>query len=270
MHPKTEPDVGGMRSLKSAVGNAALKTTTFRNDIKRIMARSIKSLKRKLEPNYMWQHFWMLFAGYSRFGRIAYGLAALFTLPSPRRVEFAQLYSKGYISTQATLAHSKAIFGKHCFVDRNVLLFEDRGGGKIELQDGVHLHRDIILQTGQGGSIFIGADVHIQPRCLLSAYCSEIRIGAGTEIAPNCAFYPYNHGMSLGKKIRRLPLQSKGGIVIHDDVWLGYGVIVLDGVQIGSGAVVAAGSVVTKDIPANAIAAGVPARVITYRKVEDA
>jgi acetyltransferase-like isoleucine patch superfamily enzyme len=246
-----------------------LKIAKLSKNIKNIV-NSISSINGKLEPSYLWQHFWMRFAGYSRFGRIAYGLTALFTAPSPRRVELARLFSKGYISAQATLAHSRIIFGKHCFVDRRVLFFEDRGGEQIVLQDGVHLHRDSILQTGQGGSIFIGANVHIQPGCLLSAYCSEIRIGAGTEIAPNCAFYPYNHGMTLGEKIRLLPLESKGGIVIKEDVWLGYGVIVLDGVQIESGAVVAAGSVVTRDIPANAIVAGVPAKVLTYRKAEDA
>ena len=60
-------------------------------------------------------------------------------------------------------------------------------------------------------------------------------------------------------------MQTKGGIVIEDDVWLGFGVIVLDGVRIGKGAVIGAGAVVTKDIPEGAIAAGIPARVIKMR-----
>lgn len=58
---------------------------------------------------------------------------------------------------------------------------------------------------------------------------------------------------------------SKGHIVIKDDVWIGYNSLILSGVEIGQGAVIAAGSVVTKDIPPYAIAAGVPARVIKYR-----
>jgi acetyltransferase-like isoleucine patch superfamily enzyme len=61
------------------------------------------------------------------------------------------------------------------------------------------------------------------------------------------------------------PLQTKGGIVIEDDVWLGVGVTVLDGVCIGKGAVIAAGSMVNKSVPAGAIAAGVPARVVKMR-----
>src|SRR6185503_16680288 len=58
------------------------------------------------------------------------------------------------------------------------------------------------------------------------------------------------------------PLQTKGGITIEDDVWLGHGAIVLSGVRIGKGAVVGAGSVVTRDVPAGAVVAGAPARVI--------
>jgi acetyltransferase-like isoleucine patch superfamily enzyme len=85
------------------------------------------------------------------------------------------------------------------------------------------------------------------------------------QIAPYCAFYPYNHSFKPGEPIVRQPLQTKGDIIVGDDVWLGTGVIVLDGVTIGKGAVIGAGSVVTKSIPADAIAFGVPARVVKMR-----
>jgi acetyltransferase-like isoleucine patch superfamily enzyme len=55
------------------------------------------------------------------------------------------------------------------------------------------------------------------------------------------------------------------GVVIGDDVWIGHGCIILDGVAIGRGAVLAAGSVVTKDVPAYGVVAGVPATVTRMR-----
>lgn len=58
---------------------------------------------------------------------------------------------------------------------------------------------------------------------------------------------------------------SKGDIIVHDDVWIGYGSIILSGVTIGQGAVIAAGSIVTKNIPPYAIVGGNPAKIIKYR-----
>jgi acetyltransferase-like isoleucine patch superfamily enzyme len=62
---------------------------------------------------------------------------------------------------------------------------------------------------------------------------------------------------------------SKGDVAIGNDVWIGRGVKILGGITIGDGAVVAAYSVVTKDIPPYAIAAGVPARVVRERFSEE-
>lgn len=59
--------------------------------------------------------------------------------------------------------------------------------------------------------------------------------------------------------------QSKGNIVIDDDVWIATNAIILSGIHIGQGAVIGAGAVVTKDVPPYAIVGGVPAKVIKYR-----
>ena len=111
----------------------------------------------------------------------------------------------------------------------------------------------------------IGENTAIQPRCQFSAYAASIIIGKSVQIAPNCAFYPYNHGIAPGKPIIEQPLHSNGDIIVGDDAWLGFGVIVLDGVRVGEGSVIGAGSVVTHDIPDGGFAVGVPARVVKMR-----
>ena len=59
--------------------------------------------------------------------------------------------------------------------------------------------------------------------------------------------------------------ESKGGIVVEDDVWIGAGSVLLDGAVVRRGAVIGAGSVVRGEVPAGAIAVGTPARVIGQR-----
>lgn len=216
----------------------------------------------------VWSRFWMRFSGKGTIGRIACALAGLFWPPFYGRLPLATMGNRGYISPSATLHHSDLRLNSKVFIGDKVLFYKDHGGGVIELGTGVHIHRDAILQTGTGGTIIIGDDTHIQPRCQLSAYMGSIRIGRRVEIAPNCSFYPYNHGLSADRPIRQQPVQSKGGIVIGDDVWLGVGSIVLDGVTIGQGAVIGAGSVVSRDIPPLAIAVGMPAKVVKYRDAE--
>ncbi|MES1021713.1 acyltransferase [Gloeocapsa sp. BRSZ] len=212
-----------------------------------------------------WAAFWMQFAGRGALGRLATWMATWFVPPYYARRRLARFNSKGYIAPSATIYHSQLQLGKHIFIGDRVTIFEDKNSGSVELAERVHLYGDICIQTGEGGSLKIGSDTHIQPRCQISAYKASIQIGKGVQIAPNCAFYPYDHGIAAGQLMSKQPLQTKGGIVIEDDAWLGFGVIVLDGVRIGKGAVVGAGAVVTQDIPDGAIAVGVPARVISTR-----
>ena len=89
--------------------------------------------------------------------------------------------------------------------------------------------------------------------------------GDRVQIAQLCGFYSFDHGFAEGKSIYEQPIQSKGPIVIEDDVWIGFNVVVLSGVRIGHGAVIAAGSIVTRDVPAGAIVAGTPARLVRMR-----
>jgi acetyltransferase-like isoleucine patch superfamily enzyme len=213
----------------------------------------------------IWSRFWMRFAGLGYFGRIATYLATWSVPPYKERRRLARYNSKGYIAPSATIHHANLTLGANVFIGDRVTIFQVKNSGSVELGDRVRLHNDTCIETGDGGSLKIGPNTHIQPRCQLSAYKGAIQIGSGVQIAPNCAFYPYDHGIAPSQLIKDQPLQTKGGIIVDDDAWLGFGVIVLDGVRIGKGAVVGAGAVVTHDIPDGAIAAGVPARVINMR-----
>jgi acetyltransferase-like isoleucine patch superfamily enzyme len=212
-----------------------------------------------------WTRFWMQFAGTHAFGRLAARLASWGAPPHKERVALARMHPRGYIEPTATIHHSKFRFGGNIFIGDRVIILQRERGGPVELGDYVCIYRDTIIETGYGGSLILGAHSSIHPRCQLNAYVASIKIGNGVMVAPGCAFYPYDHGIEPDKKIRQQPLQTKGDIVVGDEAWLSYGVIVLSGVKIGSGAVIGAGSVVTSDIPDGAIAVGAPARVVKMR-----
>jgi acetyltransferase-like isoleucine patch superfamily enzyme len=224
-----------------------------------IVRRKLRLLKK-----YPWAGFWMQFSGTGPMGRMATRLAGAFAPPYKGRRYLARLNARGYFAPTARLHCRHFSAGQHIFVGDRVTIFE-ADDGAISIGDRVSIHQDSIIQVGEGGRVMIGADTHIQLRCHLSAQKGSLTIGRHVQIAANCALYPYNHGMLEGQLMRRQPLHTKGGIVIGDDVWLGVGVIVLDGVHIGNGAVIGAGAVVTRDVPDNAIAAGMPARVIGTR-----
>ena len=217
-----------------------------------------------------WTHFWAKHSSISGFGRLAKRLAYFTAPPYLAGTHLADIARCGYfIAPTATVYHSMLFLGKGVYIADRVIIYQANYGGiksaEIVLGDGVRILRDTILETGQGGSIKIGNKTWIHPRCQINAYKSDIIIGIGVDIASNCAFYSYDHGIEAGKLIREQPLTTKGPIIIDDQAWLGFGVIVLSGVHIGKGAVIGAGSVVTNDIPENSIACGSPAKVIKTR-----
>jgi acetyltransferase-like isoleucine patch superfamily enzyme len=226
--------------------------------------RRVGRLKRMVARR--WAGFWMRFAGTTTLGRLATRLASWNAPPDKERVFLAYLNPRGYVAPSATIFHADMESGERVFIDDRVLISQRRQGGKVLLGNRVCIYRDVILETGCGGSLVIGDQSSIHPRCQINAYVASIRIGQGVMIAPNCLLYSYDHGIAPDQPIRQQPLQSKGDIVVEDEVWLGAGVTVLSGVHIGQGAVVGAGSVVCQDVPAGAIAVGLPARVVKMRQ----
>lgn len=110
-----------------------------------------------------------------------------------------------------------------------------------------------------------GMNLTIGARCfanfgLMVLDVARVRIGDDVQIGPNVQLLTPTHPLDAG--LRRDKWEAAEPITIGDNVWLGGGVIVLPGVTIGADAVIGAGAVVSRDIPANVVAVGNPARVI--------
>jgi maltose O-acetyltransferase len=112
-----------------------------------------------------------------------------------------------------------------------------------------------------------GAHVTIGARCfanygLVALDVARITIGDDVQIGPNVQLLTPTHPVEPGP--RRDKWESAAPITIGDNVWLGGGAIVLAGVTIGANTVVGAGAVVTRDLPADVVAVGNPARVVRH------
>ena len=123
----------------------------------------------------------------------------------------------------------------------------------------------VIIRTKEH-PVSIGDFTQINPFTVIYGG-NTVSIGANVMIAPHCMIAAGTHNyIQLDGPMRTAISESKGPIVIEDDVWIGANSTITDGVHIGMGAVVAAGSVVTKDVAPYDVVAGVPARVIKNRK----
>jgi acetyltransferase-like isoleucine patch superfamily enzyme len=138
----------------------------------------------------------------------------------------------------------------------------------ISIERGVALDDGVVLLCSgpaQHNKLVIRSGTYVNRNTILDAH-QRLEIGSRCMIGPACYLTDGDHGMSPAGPIAAQPMQS-APVVLEDDVWLGAGVIVLSGVRIGRGAVVGAGAVVTRDVPAGAKVAGVPARIIGSRSL---
>lgn len=114
-------------------------------------------------------------------------------------------------------------------------------------------------------SIIIGSHCAIRENAHITAI-SSITIGDNLLTGTNVLITDNSHGKSTHDHMAMAPtarpLYSKGPVVIGNNVWLGNNVCVMPGVTIGDGAIIGANSVVTHDVPAYAVACGIPAKVI--------
>src|SRR5215217_1324067 len=134
-------------------------------------------------------------------------------------------------------------------------------GKRLEIQIGrkgtIRFGRFVWLGDGtkircHEGEVVIGQNTVIGQECTVSAY-QHVRIGEQCVIADRAMFIDFDHG----------------AVEVGSNVWIGYGACILRGVRVGDNAVIGTNSVVTRDVPANAVVGGVPARILRMREAPE-
>ena len=115
------------------------------------------------------------------------------------------------------------------------------------------------------GVVEIGEKTVMGQECTISAY-RRVRIGEQCVIADRAMFIDFDHGVVEVERPIRLQGIYKRDCIVGSNVWVGYGACFLRGIRVGDNAIVGTNSVVTKDVPANAVVGGVPAKVIRMRE----
>lgn len=127
------------------------------------------------------------------------------------------------------------------------------------LQIGRHTYGQPIVHTYKGSEalVKIGSFCSISPGVMF--------ITGGIHPTDWVSLYPFRARFNLDGKFRDGMPRTNGNIIVGNDVWIGTEAMILSGVTIGDGAVIAARSLVTRDVPAYALSAGVPAKTIRNR-----
>lgn len=159
----------------------------------------------------------------------------------------------------------KIELGDGVIIDDNCLLdAKGRDNAGIRIGPGVYLGRNSILSC-KNGDIDLGARVNIGFNCEVFSG-SRVTLGADTLVAAYCYFIGGDHNpQDIDASVTQQGSRSQG-ITIGEKCWFGAGVKVLDGLTVGNNSIVGAGAVVTRDVPAYAVAIGIPARVVRDRR----
>jgi acetyltransferase-like isoleucine patch superfamily enzyme len=160
-----------------------------------------------------------------------------------------------------------------------------RLGSRLKLDGIAFVGPRVVLQVGKGaqielgrwswlghgtkircheGRVSVGAKTVMGQECTISAFQS-VKIGRECVIADRVMFIDFDHGVVEVDRPIRLQGIYKRDVDVGNNVWIGYGACILRGVTVGDNAVIGTNAVVTKDVPANAVVAGLPAKVIRMR-----
>jgi len=151
------------------------------------------------------------------------------------------------------------------------MLFLGRGL-QIQIDPGGEVNFGRFVWIGDGtkircheGIVEMGDKTVLGQECTISAY-QRVRIGQQCVVADRAMFIDFDHGTVEVDRPIRVQGIYKRDTIVGSNVWIGYGACILRGVRVGDNSIVGTNSVVTKDVPANAVVAGIPARVIRMRE----
>jgi acetyltransferase-like isoleucine patch superfamily enzyme len=114
------------------------------------------------------------------------------------------------------------------------------------------------------GEVSIGAKTVLGQECTISAF-QHVSIGRECIVADRVMLIDFDHGVVEVERPIRLQGIYKRDVNVGHNVWIGYGACLLRGIKVGDNSVIGTSTVVTKDVPANAVVGGVPARVLRMR-----
>jgi acetyltransferase-like isoleucine patch superfamily enzyme len=158
-------------------------------------------------------------------------------------------------------------------------------GARLKLDGIAFIGPRVVLQVGKGarieigrwswlghgtkvrcheGVVSIGAKTVMGQECTISAY-QHVKIGRECVIADRVMFIDFDHGVVEVERPIRLQGIYKRDVNVGNNVWIDYGACILRGVTVGDNAIIGTNSVVTKDVPPNAVVAGLPAKIIRMR-----
>ncbi len=115
------------------------------------------------------------------------------------------------------------------------------------------------------GEVRVGAKTVMGQECTISAY-QRVEIGRECIVADRVMLIDFDHGVVEVERPIRLQGIYKRDVHVGHNVWIGYGACILRGVSVGDNSIVGTSAVVTRSVPANAVVAGVPARVVRMRE----
>jgi acetyltransferase-like isoleucine patch superfamily enzyme len=144
-------------------------------------------------------------------------------------------------------------------------------GVTLEIGKGAKLHLGRWAWIGHGtkiraheGEVHIGAKTVMGQECTISSF-QHVSIGRECIVADRVMLIDFDHGVvEVDRPVREQGIYKRD-VRVGNNVWMGYGASVLRGVTVGDNAIVGTSTVVTKDVPDNAVVAGVPAQVLRMR-----